>query len=68
MQHLVVEKDNDIYDIYILLDTKHFYVRPLYKGPDKEKAKEVINYYYDAHVEDIEQQRKRDLNLLEKLI
>ena len=68
MQHLVVEKDeNNVYDVYILLDTKHFYVTPMYKGSDKEKAKETINYYYNKHIEDIEQQRKRDLNKLERL-
>ena len=51
MQHLVVEKDeNNVYDVYILLDTKHFYVTPMYKGPDKEKAKETINYYYNKHI------------------
>jgi len=68
MQNLVIEKDNDVYDIYILLDTKHFYVKHLYKGTDVGKAKDVINYYYDKHAEDIEQRRKKDLNLLEKLI
>lgn len=68
MKRVVIEKDNDIYDIYILLDTKHFYARPLYKGTDIEKAKEIVNNYYDKHIEDIEKRRKRDLNLLEKLI
>lgn len=67
-KELIVEKDNDIYDIYILFHTKYSYVRPLYKGTDIEKAREIVNNYYDKHVEDIKQLRKRDLNLLEKLI
>ena len=64
-KELIVEKDNDIYDIYILFHTKYSCIRPLYKGADIERAKEIVDNYYDKHIEDMQQLRKRDLNLLE---
>ena len=67
IKNLNIEKDNDIYDIYILLDTKHFFVRPLYKGTDIEKAKEAINRYCDHHISNVELLRQGCLRRLEKL-
>lgn len=50
MEELIIEKDNDIYDIfYHTPDTEHFCDIPLYKGTDERKAKETINHYYDPN-------------------
>ena len=67
IKKLNIEKDNDIYDVYIHLDTKHYYVRPLYKGTDIEKAREVINRYCDSHIKKVELLRRGCLKRLEKL-
>ena len=62
-----IEKDKNVYDIYVLLDTEHFYVFPLYKGIDVEKAKEAINRYCDHQIKNVELLRQDCLKRLKKL-
>lgn len=63
----IIEKDKNVYDIHVLLDTEHFFVCPLYKGIDIEKAKEAINHYCDHHIKNVELLRQGCLKKLKKL-